>query len=138
MLSIRHPDGTIAESGLVDDDRRLEVFFFERKIKPRPPKGTSHETDPEYKEWTSKLEETQDFEVHGLHVRVLDAKKKVVAHLPVKLVGPVELESTTDDHGYATFLGLKAGRYQLCSAKEDQPIQVVALDYPTAKTVAGK
>ncbi|HOX49966.1 MAG TPA: peptidoglycan-binding domain-containing protein [Fibrobacteria bacterium] len=133
-----HPDGTIAESGLVDDDRRLEVFFFERKIKPRPPKGTSHETDPEYKEWTSKLEETQDFEVHGLHVRVLDAKKKVVAHLPVKLVGPVELESTTDDHGYATFLGLKAGRYQLCSAKEDQPIQVVALDYPTAKTVAGK
>ncbi|MBK9577123.1 MAG: peptidoglycan-binding protein [Fibrobacterota bacterium] len=133
-----HPDGSIAEAGLVEDDRRVEVFFFEKKIKPRPPKGVSHEGDVEYTQWTSKLEETQDFEVHGVHVRVVDAKKKAVANLPVKLVGPVELDSVTDDHGYASFVGLKAGRYLLRSAKQDNPIPQISLNYPTAKTVAAK
>lgn len=131
-----HPDGTIVEAGLVEDDRRVEVFFFEKKIKPRPRKATSHEADSEYVAWTAKLEETQDFEVHGVHVRVVDDKKKAVASLPVKLVGPVELDSVTDQHGYASFVGLKAGSYALRSAKDDHPIPLVALKYPTAKTVA--
>lgn len=133
-----HPDGTIADAGLVEDDRRVEVFFFEKKIKPRPPKGVSHEGDAEYTEWTSKLVETQDFEVHGVHVRVVDAKKKAVANLAVKLSGPVELEATTDDHGFASFTGLKAGRYCLGSADPKRMIPVVSLRYPTAKTVPAK
>lgn len=133
-----HPDGGLASAGLVEDDRRVEVFFFERKIKPRPPRGVSKESDPEYTGWVTGLSETVDFEVHGVHVKVVDQKKKPLAGLGVKLSGPEELASTTDDHGYATFTGLRAGAYILTSSDPARPIPPVRLHYPTARTVSGK
>jgi hypothetical protein len=132
-----HFDDTATDDGLEPDDRRLEVFFFENGLDPVPSAKTTSAGSPEYPAWLEQVVETQDFEYHGIHVQIVDAKKQPVPEAAVTLKGPTSHESTTDEHGYVSFFGLKAGGYTVHSEKKGFKIGDSKLTYPTAKTVPG-
>jgi hypothetical protein len=130
-----HFDDTLTEDGLQPDDRRIEVFFFEKEIMPAPEGDTSSEGASDYPGWVERLKETDDYEYHGIHVQIVDANKRPVPGAIVQLTGPTSHESTSDDHGYVSFSDLKAGKYKVHSEKKGRKIRDSAFTYPTAKTV---
>ncbi len=132
-----HTDDTPAESGNEVDDRKLEVFFFHGGILPRPTGTTSAADAPTYPAWLARVVETKDFECHGIHVQIVDAKKLPAPFATVYLDGPTSGESTTDEHGFVSFFGLRPGTYTIRSEKNGYQIGVSKLQYPTAKTVPG-
>jgi hypothetical protein len=132
-----HFDDTATEDGLQPDDRRIEVFFFENEITPEPEGKTSSEGASDYPGWVSCVKETEDFEYHGIHVQIVDAKKQPVPEAKVNLTGPTSQESTSDKYGYVSFSDLKAGEYTVHSEKDGYKIQDSKITYPTAKTVPG-
>jgi outer membrane protein OmpA-like peptidoglycan-associated protein len=130
-----HFDDTITQDGLVADDRRLEVFFFEKGIDPKPEADTSTPESSHYKDWVDQVTETKDFEHHGLHVLLVDAKKKPVPGAKVTYEGPTSGEGEADNNGFVTLTDLKAGSYTIHAQKEGFTISDSTLVYPTAKTV---
>jgi hypothetical protein len=118
------------------DERRLEAFFFEKEIAPRP-SATTSSSGSAYPQWLEKLEDTDDFENHGIHVQIIDAKKQPVPFATVHLKGPVSADSKSDAHGFVSFAGLKPGEYTLGSELNGYKIGISKLKYPTAKTVPG-
>lgn len=129
-------DPSLEESGMVRDGRRIEVLFFERSIRPYPSATELKGDVKEYRSWIDSLEETRDFETHGIHVKVLDEKKRPIVGAEVVLAGPNEVHATTDEHGFAEFNDLKAGEYSLRSADPTRLVAPMRLKYPTAKTIA--
>ncbi|MBW8887404.1 MAG: carboxypeptidase regulatory-like domain-containing protein [Fibrobacteres bacterium] len=123
-------------SGVEADERRLEAFFFEKEIDPRPAATTSSSSGA-YPHWLEKVEDTDDFENHGIHVQIIDAKKQPVPFAEVELKGPTGGSSTCDAHGFVSFTGLVKGEYTLASSKNGYKIGISKLKYPTAKTVPG-
>jgi hypothetical protein len=132
-----HCEDAPGESGVEADERRLEAFFFEKEIGPRPAATTSSASGSAYPHWLEKLEDTDDFESHGIHVQIIDAKKQPVPFAAVILKGPVSADSKSDAHGFVSFTGLKPGEYTLASELNGYKIGVSKLRYPTAKTVPG-
>lgn len=132
-----HPDPELAQAGLVVDDRRIEVFFFEKRMHPVPAGGQLDWDSSAYLGWTGKLVETRDHQDHGLHVLVRDERAKPLKGTPVALEGPNRVESRTDDHGYAEFVGLVAGTYALRSLDPRSPLPAIRVVYPTARTMSG-
>jgi peptidoglycan hydrolase-like protein with peptidoglycan-binding domain len=130
-------DTTATASGVVADDRRLEVFFFKSGIAPRPTATISAEGTPEYPKWLSRVIETKDYEFHGIHVQIIDNEKQPAPFANVTLKGPTNGKATADEHGFVSFFGLKAGEYTLSSEKNGYKIGVSKITYPTAKTVTG-
>jgi hypothetical protein len=132
-----HFDDTATEDGLQPDDRRLEVFFFERAIDPEPSTQTTSAGSTEYPAWLDQVLDTKDFEYHGINVQIVDSTNQPVPQATVTLEGPTSHNATTDDHGYVSFSGLKAGEYTIHSEKKEYKIGDSKLTYPTAKTVPG-
>jgi outer membrane protein OmpA-like peptidoglycan-associated protein len=132
-----HCDDTKTASGADADERRLEAFFFETAIDPQPSATTSKGASSSYPKWLENLADTQDFENHGIHVQIVDAKKQPVPLATVHLKGPVSADATSDEHGFVSFSGLKPGEYTLASELNGYKIGVSKLKYPTAKTVPG-
>jgi hypothetical protein len=132
-----HFEDTKTESGVESDDRRLEVFFFKKAIDPRPEATISSEGAIDYPKWLSKVVETKDFECQGIHVQIIDNEKQPAPFATVHLKGPTSGEATTDEHGFVTFYGLKAGEYTISSEKNGYKIGISKIVYPTAKTVTG-
>ncbi|HNY29901.1 MAG TPA: peptidoglycan-binding protein [Fibrobacteria bacterium] len=131
-------DPSLSESGMVPDDRRVEVFFFEKAIRPYPSATELKGDVKEYRSWIDSLEETRDFETHGIHLKVLDEKQHPMGGVEVVLAGPNEVRATTDEHGFAEFNDLKAGDYSLRSADPTKVVAPVRIRYPTAKTNSAK
>jgi hypothetical protein len=132
-----HFEDTATTSGIASDDRRLEVFFFKEKIDPRPTERVSPAGSTQYPAWLGMLVETKDFECHGIHVQIVDAKKQPAPFATVHLTGPTTADATTDEHGFVSFFGLRQGEYTISSEKNGYKIGVSKLTYPTAKTVPG-
>jgi hypothetical protein len=132
-----HFDDTLTEDGLQPDDRKIEVFFFEKSIEPAPEGKTSEEGAADYPAWLSQVTETDDFEYHGINVQIVDAKKRPVPLAKVNLTGPTEQEAMSDGYGYVSFSDLKAGEYTVHSEKDGYKIKDSKITYPTAKTVNG-
>jgi Carboxypeptidase regulatory-like domain len=132
-----HFDDTATEDGLQPDDRRIEVFFFEKDIDPEPSAETTSAGSTEYPAWLEQVIDTKDFEHHGINVQIVDSTNQPVPQATVTLEGPTSHEASTDDHGYVSFSGLKAGEYTIHSEKKDYKIGDSKLTYPTAKTVPG-
>lgn len=133
-----HFDDTATASGLQPDDRRIEVFFFDNGIDPKPAGATSDASSSHYADWLKLLVETKDFENHGIHVLVLDSTQQPVPGAKVTYEGPTAGEAQADDHGFVTLMDLKAGEYTIHAEKEGYSITDSKLTYPTAKTVAPK
>jgi outer membrane protein OmpA-like peptidoglycan-associated protein len=132
-----HFDDDQTEDGLVADDRRLEVFFFDWTIHPKPASDTSSPGSPEYPAWRRRLVETRDFEHHGIHVQIVDTNKQPVPLAEVHLEGPVSADAVADDHGFVSFFDLTAGTYKLSATSRGMKIGTFEIKYPTAKTVPG-
>ncbi|MEO7424475.1 MAG: peptidoglycan-binding protein [Fibrobacteria bacterium] len=132
-----HFEDSATASGIEADDRRLEAFFFEKEIMPQPSATTSSGGSSPYPKWQENLVDTQDFENHGIHVQIVDAKMQPVPFATVHLKGPTSGEGKSDEHGFVSFTGLKKGEYTLGSEKNGYKIGVSKLKYPTAKTVPG-
>ena len=130
-----HFDDTITADGLQPDDRRIEVFFFDKTIDPKPAGKTSSAGSSGYPEWIKKLTETKSFEHHGIHVRIVDGSKRPIAGAKVTYEGPTGGEAETDDHGFVSLFGLKAGEYTIHATRKGLSIPDTKLTYPTAKTV---
>jgi hypothetical protein len=124
--------------GLQPDERRLEVLFFDTDMKPPPSGDTSDGGSPEYPAWRARLVQTVDFENHGIHVQIVDAKKQPVPLSAVHLDGPAPQDTTTDEHGFVTFWGLLPGDYTVSGvSRTGIPIPQTKIKYPTAKTILG-
>jgi Carboxypeptidase regulatory-like domain len=132
-----HTDDSKTDSGETADDRRIEVFFFEKAIDPRPPATTSEGGSSPYPKWLANVKDTSDFEHHGIYVQIVDAKKQPAPFATVRLKGPTTSEAETDEHGFVSFFGLKTGEYTISSEKNGYKIGTSKLTYPTAKTVPG-
>lgn len=132
-----HVGNAEAAAGPEADDRRLEAFFFEEAIMPQPSATTSSGGSSPYPKWLENLVDTEDFGNHGIHVQIVDAKKRPVPLAIVRLNGPITAESKSDEHGFVSFTGLVKGEYTLASELNGYKIGVSRLKYPTAKTVPG-
>ncbi|MGE5670149.1 MAG: hypothetical protein ACM31E_01815 [Fibrobacterota bacterium] len=132
-----HFEDSKTSSGVVSDDRRLEVFFFKNGISPRPANTISAEGSTQYPNWLSQVLKNVDFECHGIHVQIIDNEKQPAPFAKVTLKGPVNSNTTADEHGFVSFFGLKAGEYTISSEMKGYKIGVSKLVYPTAKTVSG-
>lgn len=132
-----HVDDDPTKDGSPVDDRRVELFFFERDVDPKPSEGTLKSSGPEFAAWRAALVETQDFENHGIHAQILDKAQRPIAGASVKLSGPVSAESQSDDYGFVSFFDLLPGDYELTAKRQDVQIGTQKLTYPTGKTVAG-
>lgn len=131
-----HCKDAVGASGVEADERRLDAFFFEKEIAPRP-SATTSSSGSAYPQWLEKLEDTDDFENHGIHVQIIDAKKQPVPFATVYLKGPFSADSKSDAHGFVSFTGLTPGEYTLASELDGYKIGISKLKYPTAKTVPG-
>jgi hypothetical protein len=123
-------------AGMQPDERVIEVFFFENKITPVPPKKTSLNGATEYFDWKEQVVESKNFEYHGIHIQVIDKKKMPVKNAKVFLEGPNKCQSITDDQGFAFFSGLVAGEYSVRAEKKGIEIESSKITYPTAKTLS--
>lgn len=123
--------------GLEPDDRRLEVFFFDGEMSPAPGGKVSQAGAPQYAAWRSALVSTRDFEHHGIHVQIIDAKKRPVPFAEVHLDGPTTGDAVADVHGFVSFAGLKPGEYTLNAQKKGLKVGSYNVTYPTAKTTLG-
>jgi hypothetical protein len=132
-----HFEDSKTSSGVVSDDRRLEVFFFKNGISPRPANTISAEGSTQYPNWLSQVLKNVDFECHGIHVQIIDNEKQPAPFAKVTLKGPVNSNTTADEHGFVSFFGLKAGEYTISSEMKGYKIGVSKLVYPTGKTVSG-
>jgi hypothetical protein len=132
-----HFDDTATDDGLQPDDRRLEVFFFDDEIDPKPAGKSSAPGSAEYPAWRAALVETRDFEHHGIHVQIVDADKQPVPLAETHLEGPTTGDAVADDHGFVSFFDLVAGEYTLSAKRRGFKIGTFKLAYPTAKTVQG-
>ncbi len=132
-----HFEDIKTSSGLVADDRKLEVFFFQQAILPQPTATTSEGESSPYPKWLENVKHTVDFECQGIHVQIVDAKKQPAPFASVVLTGPTTAKTTSDEHGFVSFFGLKAGEYTISSEKNGYKIGTSKLIYPTAKTVPG-
>ncbi len=130
-------DDDATDDGLPPDDRRVDVFFFDGKIRPKPPGETSAPGSAQYPAWRRRLVETRDFEHHGIHVQIIDSKKQPVPFAEVHLEGPVTDDAVADDHGFVSFFGLVAGDYVLSAKSHGIKIGKFPLTYPTTQTVPG-
>jgi hypothetical protein len=131
-----HQDDTLTDDGLQPDDRRLEVLFFDGDIEPAPSGETSGASSPEYTDWRARLVNTVDFENHGIHVQIIDTTRQPVAFATAHLDGPIQADTTADEHGFVTFWGLVAGQYTLtATTKTGRPVTSAKITYPTAKTI---
>jgi peptidoglycan hydrolase-like protein with peptidoglycan-binding domain len=130
-------DDTASAAGDIPDDRRIEVFFFRKAIAPRPDQQTSSGAGSPYPTWLAKVVETRDFANHGVHVQIVDGRKQPVPLATVRLSGPVNTDSVSDEHGFVSFFGLAPGNYTISSEKDGCEIGVSKLTYPAAKTVRG-
>jgi outer membrane protein OmpA-like peptidoglycan-associated protein len=86
------------------DNRRVELFFFERGIEPSPPAEISPPGSREYPQWLAAVQETFDFEAVQLRtiaLRLLDSDKEAVggAHYRIELQLDEVLEGVADDEG---------------------------------------
>jgi outer membrane protein OmpA-like peptidoglycan-associated protein len=120
--------------GMQPDDRIIEIFFFEKGINPKPKDKTSLNGSTDYFKWKSQIIETKSFEFHGLHVQVIDKKKRPVKCAKVFLKGPKDCEGYTDEQGFVFFTGLIAGDYEVTAEKKGIEINSSKISYPTAKT----
>ena len=132
-----HFDDDATGDGLQPDDRRLEVFFFDGRIRPKPPGDTSAPGAKQYPAWRRRLVETRDFENHGIHVQIVDDKKQPVPLADVHLEGPTKADAVADEHGFVSFFGLVAGDYVLSAKSKGVKVGKFPIRYPTAKTVPG-
>jgi peptidoglycan hydrolase-like protein with peptidoglycan-binding domain len=132
-----HTDDSLSESGLEPDDRRLEVFFFDGAIKPRPHDHLIPEGAPEYPAWRGALVETRDFENHGIHAQIIDVLDQPVPNADVTLEGPTSDKSVSDEHGFVSFFGVKKGDYSISAQRTGYQIVTQTLSYPTARTDPG-
>ncbi|MFZ5891641.1 MAG: carboxypeptidase regulatory-like domain-containing protein [Myxococcota bacterium] len=132
-----HFDDDLTTDGFEPDDRRLDVFFFDWEISPAPAGKVSSAGAPQYAAWRGGLVSTTDFEHHGIHVQIIDAKKKPVPFAEVHLDGPKRGDAVADAHGFVSFEGLKPGEYTLSAQKRGMKVGTYKVKYPTAKTVPG-
>jgi len=130
-----HADNSLTESGLQPDDRRIEVFFFDQIVDPKPESSISDTTKDWYQKWKNKVKENDDFENHGVYVQIVDTSKQPSTFSRVYLSGPTNGESTTDDFGFVEFYNLKAGEYTLRTEKDGVNIGISRFTYPLATTV---
>jgi outer membrane protein OmpA-like peptidoglycan-associated protein len=134
-----HEDDTLTQGGLQPDDRRLEVLFFDTDMRPPPSGDTSSAGSPEYPAWRMRLAETVDFENHGIHVQLVDARKQPVPLATVHLDGPTPQDTVADEHGFVTFWGLVAGEYTVhATTRTGVPVPATKITYPTAKTAGSR
>jgi hypothetical protein len=124
----------ITLQGMQPDERIIETFFFENGISPKPKSNTSLDGSTDYFKWKKQVIETNNFEFHGLHVQVIDKKKRPVRCAKVFLEGPKECEGFTDDQGFVFFTGLTSGEYEVKAEKKGIEIHSSKITYPTAKT----
>jgi hypothetical protein len=132
-----HFKGKTTSTGNEADDRRIEVLFFEKMISPRPQATISTEGTSFYPKWVSRVVEIVDYEHHGIHIQIIDAKNKPAPLAKVTLKGPVNAESTADEYGFVSFFNLKKGEYTINSEKNGYKIGASKITYPTAKTIPG-
>ncbi|MBN1603940.1 MAG: hypothetical protein JW915_20180 [Chitinispirillaceae bacterium] len=120
--------------GMQPDERIIEIFFFEKGISPKPAKKTSFNGSNDYFKWKKQIVETKNFEYHGIHIQIIDKKKKPVKCAKIILEGPKNHEAYTDEQGFAFFSGLTAGEYCARAEKKGIEINSAKITYPTAKT----
>jgi peptidoglycan hydrolase-like protein with peptidoglycan-binding domain len=132
-----HTDDSLSESGLEPDDRRVEVFFFDGAITPRPHDHLIPEGAPEYPAWRGALVETRDFENHGIHAQIVDVLDQPVPGADVTLEGPTTDKGVSDEHGFVSFFGVKKGDYSISAERTGYQIATQTLSYPTARTDPG-
>jgi hypothetical protein len=128
----------LTAEGMQPDERIIEVFFFEKGIRPTPSAKTSVTGDTDYFAWKKKVIETENHEFHGIHLQIVDSKKKPVKFAKAFLEGPKKVEGMTDEQGFAFFSGLVAGQYTVRAEKQGHEINTTTLTYPTAKTLSRK
>ncbi|MBK8800707.1 MAG: hypothetical protein IPN71_01345 [Fibrobacteres bacterium] len=87
------------------------------------------------------MDSTEDFEVHGLHIQVVDDDDVEIAGAKVLLEGPERIETKTDDHGWITIDGLSRGTYtvrvsgEVTEDDDDDVVCELELVVPTPRAV---
>ncbi|MBK9577777.1 MAG: peptidoglycan-binding protein [Fibrobacteres bacterium] len=99
------------ESKDVLAEAHLEILFFEPRLDPKPRGERVRRGEKTYSTWLDRVDATEDFEVHGLHIQVVDDNDAGIPGAKVLLEGPERIETKTDDHGWITVDGLSRGTY---------------------------
>jgi outer membrane protein OmpA-like peptidoglycan-associated protein len=110
------PDGVAMQ-----ENRRVEIFFFDGPIKPAPRKPCPGPGGcPEYEEWKKQSSKTIDLDKGSgtLEITVQDSSGKAIEEASVHLEGPFSEDSATDADGLAKFPDLPAGSYTISAAKD--------------------
>jgi hypothetical protein len=110
------------------ENRRVELFFFEDEIRPKPPGEYSLPGSPEYAQWLKQVVKTVDFteELFDLLVRTVDEWQTRIGDVEVTLDGPVHESARTspvvgDEGAEVIFRDLPAGQYKVHAKKKGFP-----------------
>lgn len=108
-----HPAIATADHVDEEDNRRVEVFLFEREVDP-PPRSPCAAC-PEYPQWLARLVETVDFGVDlgWLDVFVLDSDGAAVSGAAVRIEGAVSDQAHTGGSGMVRFEDVPIGPYEV-------------------------
>jgi hypothetical protein len=130
-------DASAAKGSAGTDDDRIEVLFCSPRLDPEPKSEAISEKEGLYPKWIKSIKETVDFEVHGLHIQVVNDSDEIVPNAFVRLEGPVALEGDTDEHGWITFKDLKRGTYKLHVFEGEDRVSDPTIEVPARATEPG-
>lgn len=116
-----HNDVPTAPGVAEQRNRRAEIFFFEREVKPPPRKRCPAPAGcPEYPEWLKSTTKTIDLDrgVGTLRVNVRKQGGGAIEAAAVHLEGPFSEDGKTDGSGAVTFADMPAGSYAVSAAHD--------------------
>ena len=130
-------DTQAADGKSEDDDRRVELFFFDGQlgVLPPPPGDNSSPDSPEYPEWRRRSRETHDFGT-GAHrlsrVRVVDENREPIPNAPCRYPA-TGVSAVADDEGFIDLDDGIAG--EACDLEWTKPGQEGQEPWPFSRRV---
>jgi hypothetical protein len=129
--SVHNHDPFPLRDGKEVDVERTEILLFERTYFPRPSGDMLRWDDEVYQVWMRNILESGDLEFFSFTVQVVGETDQALPNALVRLEGPSNTESRSDEHGWVTFRGLARGSYSLSVWEGMEQISASTVEIPT-------